>query len=132
MVERATYENIVNLYLYGEFDTPDDLCARLRDLPSDAFITANVDVAEFMTSVGRFAHAAGAAIVGQFFGGELDPAQGITDASGVTRFTVGQILAANGDDRSSINISVSQYTTGTYEADYGERAFRADSVHSGS
>jgi len=119
----ASYENIVNLFLYGVDDTPDNVTDRLRDLPLDYRLDVKVHIDSYMNSVGRFAHAAAAPVVEAFFSGNLSSSWGTADANGVIRLTVNQYLARIGGNSETINIQVNNYTTGTYELDYGTRAF---------
>jgi Ca2+-binding RTX toxin-like protein len=123
MVEYATIENLVNQYLYGQLDTPSDLRARLRDLPTDATTRLTVQTATFMNSVGRYAVPSRAKAVQDFFSGRISSSLGTTDGNGYTRLTLADAIARGVLSGSDLRIEVSNYFTDPGSPDYAERAF---------
>lgn len=123
MTDYASVENIVNLFLYGSLNTPVDLEERLRDLPTDKVIRVDVDAISFMKSVGRFAHAGAAAIIGDFFSGDLSSSLGNLEPDGSIRVSVRELLNIDSAFEGKTRFSISQYETGTFESDYAYRSF---------
>jgi hypothetical protein len=125
MPEFATVENITNQYLYGTLETPSLVTKRLRDLPADAVTELKVDAVTYMGpgGPGRYALPAGASIIASFFDGSLSSSLGITDANGVTRLTVEQLLSIDSSYVSQTSYTINQYIIDPASDDYMDRAY---------
>ncbi|WP_025561185.1 calcium-binding protein [Sphingomonas sp. UNC305MFCol5.2] len=119
----ATVENVLSLYLYGTADKPEHFADRLRDLPPEATYPVTVDAVAYMESVGRYAYAARATVIQDFFEGRISSSMGVTDATGRTTLSIADYLSQSNNDVSVLSFVVSQYGTDTAGADFKERAF---------
>lgn len=118
-----TIQAVTSLYLYGTEAPSADIESRLRpdDTPD---LQGNVDVAGFMATVGRFASPLQTDVVSKFLNGSLDLLANTTpDANGVRSISFAQAIAAGLADFDDGTVAISQYTTGTGEADWAVRAF---------
>lgn len=116
-----TMQEIINLYLYGEKNIPENLLnPEIVNRPLDATTTINVDMNEFMRySAGRYVHPANFLAVRKFLLGEYDSklsagtynTEQFFDAIGVPK---------NPESRS---LEVSNYTLDTSSSDYLDRSY---------
>lgn len=112
----------ISAYLYGTPTPPEDVSDRLRDASDTIERSFDVDVSNYMQSVGRFTSPFQTDVVKSFFPESLD-LSGFTSANdGSYSFTLSDLAAINPAYNNTV-FSISQYTTGVTEGDFVERAF---------
>lgn len=125
----VTIQNVTSLYLYGSVEPPSDLVNRLRpDFIQEIDVTTNV--ADYMTSPGRYASLFQTNIVNMFFKGDFSLASFSPDQHGGKSVTLSQLLAAgvatnNGNalTLADAQVSISQYTTNVGSTDWLIRSY---------